>query len=424
MLEAQSIKLSVPHPERAGHPAHGTRVEFASPRNNRCGKPHPTSVKTVLDVRLTQAFGLTDCDNPAHSHTPNRFGGRSPLRGLCGDATFSPTSEDMGHPTNNANPTGSGGRDHRHPQRPSRNPFDDTMHAIGVPSATDTDGDARGGTDAATTPARLDSRVRGNDEGAKTHSDTACHFPETSILKGSNVKRKNVSAWHSCGILGVILLAAGVSVFGCAQSTDVPLDQQSAQQSQTNATSADDAATQGSNVHINVINAPGDSRLPNSGDPELGDGTVGFPGLIDGLASGQNTTDLTKSNAGYAQAGINISVTTGGTTPSLGGATAGNATGTQTASATQAANPSQTVTPEFTTAISAPVALPGGIADGASSAGGSGGTSTLDKQSTNEQRQAFLRQLAADPNTPESVAIAALEALFPSASGDAGSNGL
>jgi len=232
------------------------------------------------------------------------------------------------------------------------------------------------------------------------------------------MKSRSDTMWHSCAILTAIVAVSAAAVFGgCSQSTKTPLDQKSAQQSQTNADSADDAATQGSNVNINVINAPGNSRMPNPG-ADGADTNGGFPGLLDQLASGENTTNLAKSNAGYAQAGINITVSTGSTTPTLGGATSGAATGTQTASGTQTATPTQTTSPQFTTAVPVAVALPGGFSDSGASAGGSGGTASLEKQSSAEFRQAFLDAAARDPSLIADLLDAALGVV------DSGSNGL
>jgi len=203
--------------------------------------------------------------------------------------------------------------------------------------------------------------------------------------------------WHGrcCAALSALLLAGCIALamianIGCAQQTETPISQPVGQDVTSPTRTDQDAATQGSQVFVYVINAPGVSGLPKP-DPlqiNVDEGITSPTATV--LPNGSTTAS---TDAGYTQQGITVNVTTGGSTPSLTGTTTATASPTQAPSVYPTVTPTQDVRPR--TGITVPIAVaPGGIIDQAASAGAGEGNSTLDKQSTNELRRAELNALA------------------------------
>jgi len=184
----------------------------------------------------------------------------------------------------------------------------------------------------------------------------------------------------------LLILLAGMLVFGgCAQSTHTPFAQQPVQDVLTPTSSEQESATQGSTVSIWVLNAPGRAGTPATPQTALGDG--GIAPLLAQIENAEGKADV--AGAGYAQSGIHVTVTTGGTTPTQTGTATGTATATASPVGTQTASPVQDVKPE--TGVAVPIAVaPGGIVDQAASASGGEGSAQLDKASTNDLRLAEL----------------------------------
>ncbi len=183
-------------------------------------------------------------------------------------------------------------------------------------------------------------------------------------------------------------------LMGCAQNTEAPIDQFTGQETLTPTTTDQEAATQGSQVYVWVVNAPGRGGLPDTSDLLLGP-EDGVKSRIQNLTN-QDGTALAGTDAGYAQAGINITITTGGTTPSLTGTTTATASAAQTPSAYPTLTPTQDIKPEASVAVPIGVAMPGGMVDQQATATGKGQTSGTTKTSENELRWAELRTALED----------------------------
>lgn len=180
-------------------------------------------------------------------------------------------------------------------------------------------------------------------------------------------------------VAAALLLVA----IGCNQSTVTPVEQGTDQVQQTPTTTDQDAATQGSQVYVYVINAHGARGLPTPG----GD----VAGAIAAAAGGEDESTL-RTN-GYWQSGFTINVNTGSTTPSLTGTTTGSATGTASPAQTASAYPIQDIKPETSASVPIGVAMPGGIVDQQATATGKG-TSDVAKSNTNDVKWAQLRAAA------------------------------
>ena len=161
----------------------------------------------------------------------------------------------------------------------------------------------------------------------------------------------------------VILSLIACILIGCAQNTDATSPQRTDQVMQVPTTTAQDLMTAGSDVRVYIINAPAAPGLPYD-DAEL-----------EALIESQNGAagSVPKVNAGYAQAGINVNITTGGTTPSATGSTTGTASSAQTPSQNQTVSPVQDIKPEVTAAAPITVGLPGSATSGTANVAGSGG---------------------------------------------------
>jgi hypothetical protein len=164
----------------------------------------------------------------------------------------------------------------------------------------------------------------------------------------------------------IVFLLVPALFIGCAQNTESIAPQASDQQQVTPTVTAQDQMTAGSDVRVFIINAPGNGTLPPN--PTGDDEVDGMLASTDGLAA---TTG--KVNSGYAQAGINVNITTGGTTPTATGSATGTSTASQTPSQNQTVAPVQDIKPEVTAAAPITVGLPGSATSGSANVAGSGG---------------------------------------------------
>lgn len=184
--------------------------------------------------------------------------------------------------------------------------------------------------------------------------------------------------------IGLFVVAALFAFFGgCAQNTETPVDQVSEQQTTTPTTNEQDQATQGSQVNVWVVNAPGTSSMPNPGTVDLGTGSAATK-LLDDCENAAGGNAVHGVDAGYAQSGITINVTTGGTTPSATGTATGSASAGQTPSQNVTASPELRARGEVSAAMPIGVAAPGGMVDQQATATGRGATSGTSKTSENE----------------------------------------
>ncbi len=188
-------------------------------------------------------------------------------------------------------------------------------------------------------------------------------------------------------LIGVMFL-----VVGCAQGTAVPIVQDTGQETITPTTTDQDAATQGSQVNVWVINAPGRGGLSDPAPISLG-GDSGISMLVDKVANADGAT-IEGTDAGYAQSGINITINTGSTTPGQSGTTTATASVAQTPSAYPTVSPIQDIKPETSASVPIGVALPGGMVDQQAIATGKGQTADTSKTSENDQRWAKIEATA------------------------------
>lgn len=182
-----------------------------------------------------------------------------------------------------------------------------------------------------------------------------------------------------------LVFGVGMGMIGCAQNTETPVGQWTDQTAATPVATDQQAATQGSQVYVWVVNAPGRATMPNPGEVSIGTGES----LSKLLASAKNEAggnEVTGVDAGFAQSGITINVTTGGTAPSLTGTATGTGSATQSPGQSVASYPIQDIKPEITATVPIGLAMPGGMVDQQAVATGRGQTSDTGKTSENELR--------------------------------------
>ncbi len=182
----------------------------------------------------------------------------------------------------------------------------------------------------------------------------------------------------------VILAIAPLFLFGCAQNNEGMVGQTSDQAANTS--TDQDTATQGSQVNVYVINAPGKDGPPAPGDFQAATGlgaaiTAEAGANVSSDAAGNSTAG---AKAGYVQSGLTINVTTGGTTPSVTGSSTGSAA--QTPSQTSTQSPTQYVDPRISASVPIAVAQPGSMIDQQATAATEGSTASPTKTSENELR--------------------------------------
>lgn len=175
---------------------------------------------------------------------------------------------------------------------------------------------------------------------------------------------------------GLLLLGGCVLSMGCAQNTETP----SRQENVTPTSTAQDTATLGSTINLNIYNTEEGGRM------------LGRPTsrpAVDGLRA--EAGSIESGNAGYIVL-AHVTITTGGTTPNV----TGSATGTGTATQNPGVNARQDPRTDLTASIPIAVAMPGGMNDQqATATGREGTTSGTAKTSENELRYAQLNTTAA-----------------------------
>lgn len=172
---------------------------------------------------------------------------------------------------------------------------------------------------------------------------------------------------------------------GCAQNTETPVGQWTDQTAATPVATDQQAATQGSQVNVWIVNAPGKGNLPNPGEVTIGAGDA-LSKLLDKATNDAGGNAVDGVTAGYAQSAITVNITTGGTTPSLTGTATGTGSASQAPGQSVASYPVQDVRPEITATVPIGVAMPGGMVDQQAVATGRGQTSDTGKTSENELR--------------------------------------
>lgn len=201
-----------------------------------------------------------------------------------------------------------------------------------------------------------------------------------------------MTAWK-LALIFVLLAAIGCNQDQASKVTQVP-EQRQVTPTETNQRQG----TQGTVINNNFWfgTAPAGDLPASVQLPE------GFK-LPFNTSSGGSTT-----NTGWGMAGNNITLTmtTGGTTPSVTGTASGTATASQVPSQTSNASPVQDVKPEFTSAVPISVGLPGSAVSGTANAAGSGGQLSNPSTSTS---QSPLYQMIKVPQEYASKAIAVLE---------------
>ncbi|MFH1417282.1 MAG: hypothetical protein ABII12_03230 [Planctomycetota bacterium] len=185
---------------------------------------------------------------------------------------------------------------------------------------------------------------------------------------------------HLCTCFAIVTF---ICLAGCGQQTAAPVDQDTGQKTVVPTKTDQDQATQGSQVYLWIVNAPGRGALPSPGMLNV-KADDGVSQLIDKVTTADGAT-IEGTDAGYAQAGFTVNITTGGTTPNVTGTTSAESGVTQSPAAYPTANPVQEIKPSVSVPIG--VAMPGGIADVQGTATGEG-TSTSSKTSENDMRWA------------------------------------
>lgn len=172
-----------------------------------------------------------------------------------------------------------------------------------------------------------------------------------------------------------VLIVSAFLFAGCNQEVRTATPQSSAQALSTPTATDQELLTAGSDVRVYIVNGPGGSCLPD-GESVADLESVSTEGV-----------NVGKTAAGYAQSGIVLNITTGGTTPSATGTTSGSASGTQSPAQSVTSSPIQDVKPEFTSAVPITVGLPGSATSGSANAGGSGGSVTNPNASPSQSPQ-------------------------------------
>lgn len=182
-----------------------------------------------------------------------------------------------------------------------------------------------------------------------------------------------------------VALSVLVGLAGCAQKTETPVGQWTDQTAATPVATDQQAATQGSQVNVWIVNAPGKGALPNPGEVSIGTGES-LSKLLESARNEAGGNEVQGVDAGYAQSGITINVTTGGTAPSLTGTATGTGSASQAPSQNVASYPVQDVKPEISASVPMGLAMPGGMVDQQAIATGRGQTEGTGKTSENELR--------------------------------------
>lgn len=193
------------------------------------------------------------------------------------------------------------------------------------------------------------------------------------------------------GLIIMLLVALG----GCGQQTSTPVAQQTDQMAATPVATDQNAASQGSQVNVWLLNTTADGGLPNPDaiKIEAADyASVASEGQSTG--TGNASKD---AKGGYVISGVTINVTTGDTTPSLTGTATGTGSASQSPAQTVSAYPTQDIRPELTASMPIAVPINGSIANPQAVTTGRGQTSdtgmTSESQAIYTQVKAMQDQL-------------------------------
>jgi len=178
---------------------------------------------------------------------------------------------------------------------------------------------------------------------------------------------------------------------GCGLQDPDKITQDSTNQNP--AITGQEQATQGSQVTVYVQNAPG----KEGGGPSTVLGGGSLAAAVKQAKNEAGGNDSGSVDATYAQTGITLNITTGGTTPGQTGSSSSQ--GSITPSATLTSSPTQDVR----AGVSIPVgfAMPGGLVEQTVSAmGGEGSTATLSPANQNQLETAYLHGIKSGDMTP------------------------
>lgn len=199
--------------------------------------------------------------------------------------------------------------------------------------------------------------------------------------------RRALKAFTVLDLLLFVVIVALVS--GCGQQAAQVQDQPSIQPQETR--TDQQAAAQG-NIYVTVQNAPdgkGGAPVKPTADP-AGEGDAISEWINAAASSGPGGNTSGGQRATYAQSGVTVNVTTGGTSPSLTGTATGGAQ-TQTPSIAGTQTPTQHIQPETSAAVPIAVALPGGNNSQQATATGRGTASDIAKQDTIDQYYSVIK---------------------------------
>jgi hypothetical protein len=185
-----------------------------------------------------------------------------------------------------------------------------------------------------------------------------------------------------------LLVPLFIFLIGCNQENTAVSPQITPQQQSTPTVTDQEQMTAGSDVRVKVtiVNAPSRDDVPKDAEGDV-------PSDLVTSATGETST-ASGVKAGYAQAGINVTIpiTTGGTTPSNTGSAVSTASASQTPSQSTTLSPVQDVKPEFTSSVPIVVTFPGGAGSASANAAGSGGQ--MGDPQANPTQTPTLTQLA------------------------------
>lgn len=197
-------------------------------------------------------------------------------------------------------------------------------------------------------------------------------------------QRINLREWMLSAAVILLMLIALFLLSGCGQQTNTPVAQQTDQMAATPVATDQNAASQGSQVNVWLLNTTADGGLPNADAIQLD--ASGFASVAtDGKSTAADNSSK-DAKGGYVISGVTINVTTGDTTPSLTGTATGTGSASQAPAQTVSAYPVQDIRPETSASIPIGVAMPGGMVDQQAIATGKGQTSDTSKTSENELR--------------------------------------
>jgi len=200
---------------------------------------------------------------------------------------------------------------------------------------------------------------------------------------------------------------------GCAQNTEAPVEQRTAQVTPTETRQV--TPTQGNTYYFMVVNGPGKDKAPDNLTPTIVTNQGGDAKTLAKLTSNSSNGDGNATNgaeADYLQSGITFNISTGSQAPAVTGTTAG--TGTQSPAAYPTASPTQRIEPSVSAQLGA--ALPGGAVSQQSTPVAGGGTASGQGMTTTNDLKTQMNRLQAqgdDLQTMLTSLMSAWNAMFP-----------